>query len=98
MLSAFFVLSLIGDFIWYRGGSPLRWFLAAIFIFAGTGVMAGLAAIIGFIAGRPPPSPSLIHVFFPEPVARFPPWPLAIDLVFYLFPLYSTPPKPPTAS
>ena len=25
MLSAFFVLSLIGDFIWYRGGSPLRW-------------------------------------------------------------------------
>ena len=94
MLSAFFVLSLIGDFIWYRGGSPLRWFLAAIFIFAGTGVMAGLDAIIGFIAGRPRPSPSLIHVFMPEPVASFPSGHVENDMVFYGFLLYLSLSKP----
>ena len=97
MLSAFFVLSLIGDFIWYRGGSPLRWFVAAIFIFAGTGVMAGLDAIIGFIAGRPRPSPLLIHVFMPEPVASFPSGHVENDVVFYGFLLYLSLSKPVSA-
>src|SRR5213083_1742845 len=45
----FVVLSLIGVVVWRRGGSPIPWFVTAIFISFGTGLMDGLNAIIGFL-------------------------------------------------
>lgn len=94
LLSGFVLLSLIGDFVWYRGGSPMRWFVAAIFVFAGTGVMAGLDFLFGFFAARPRPSPLLIHVYMPERVASFPSGHVEGDVVFYGFLLYLSLTKP----
>src|SRR5204862_5781361 len=49
----FGVLSLIGVVVWRRGGSPIPWFVTAIFISLGIPVMAGLNRIFGIIAARP---------------------------------------------
>ena len=44
----FVVLSLIGVVVWRRGGSPIPWFVAAIFITFGAGLMAGFNAKSAF--------------------------------------------------
>ena len=62
----FVVLSLIGVVVWRRGGSPIPWFVVAIFISFGTVLMDGLNAIIGFLVARPRPTSPPIHVFMPE--------------------------------
>jgi uncharacterized BrkB/YihY/UPF0761 family membrane protein/membrane-associated phospholipid phosphatase len=91
----FVVLSLIGVVAWRRGGSPIPWFVTAIFISFGIPVMAGLNRIFGIIAARPRPSSPLIHVFMPEPgIPSFPSGHVENDVVYYGFLLYLSLSKP----
>ncbi len=83
------VLSLIGVGAWRRGGSPIPWFVTAIFISLGTGLMDGLNAIVGFLVARPRPTSPPIHVFMPERgVPSFPSGHVENDVVYYGFLLY----------
>src|SRR6266704_4634407 len=68
----FVVLSLIGVVVWRRGGSPIPWFVTAIFISLGTLLMDGLNFVIGFLVARPRPTSPPIHVFMPETIPSFP--------------------------
>lgn len=91
----FVVLSLIGVVVWRRGGSPIPWFVAAIFISFGTVLMDGLNAIIGFLVARPRPTSPPIHVLMPERgIPSFPSGHVENDLVYYGFLLYLSFTKP----
>ena len=68
----FVVLSLIGVVVWRRGGSPIPWFVTAIFVSLGAGVMNGLDGLIALIVSRPRPNSPLIHVYMHVPVHSFP--------------------------
>ena len=94
-LIAWFVgLSLIGVFVWRRGGSPIPWFVTASFITPGTAVADGLNWIIGFSVARPRPSSPLIHVYMHETVPSFPSGHVENDVVYYGFLLYLSFTKP----
>ena len=89
------VLSLIGVVVWRRGGSPIPWFVTAIFISLGTVALDGLDRIIATLAARPRPSSPLLHVFMPEPgIPSFPSGHVENDVVFYGFLLYLSFTKP----
>jgi YihY family inner membrane protein len=91
----FVLLSLIGVVVWRRGGSPIPWFVTAIFISLGVPVMAGLNRIFGIIAARPRPSSPLMHVFMPEPgIPSFPSGHVENDVVYFGFLLYLSLSKP----
>ena len=90
----FVVLSLIGVVVWRRGGSPIPWFVTAIFISLGTLLMDNLNFIIGFLVARPRPTSPPIHVFMPETVASFPSGHVENDVVYYGFLLYLSFTKP----
>ena len=95
LFSWFVVLLLIGMVVWRRGGSPIPWFVTAIFLSLGTAVMAGLDGIVGFIAARPRPASPLMHVYMPEPgIASFPSGHVENDVVYYGFLLYLSLSKP----
>ncbi|MGZ6364459.1 MAG: YhjD/YihY/BrkB family envelope integrity protein [Ktedonobacteraceae bacterium] len=95
LFSWFVVLLLIGMVVWRRGGSPIPWFVTAIFLSFGTAVMAGLDGIVGFIAARPRPASPLMHVYMPEPgIASFPSGHVENDVVYYGFLLYLSLSKP----
>ena len=88
-------LSLIGVVAWRRGRSPIPWFVTAIFVSLGPGVMAGLDRIIATIAARPRPSSPLMHVFMPEQgIPSFPSGHVENDVVYYGFLLYLSFTKP----
>jgi membrane-associated phospholipid phosphatase len=89
------VLSLIGVVVWRRGGSPIPWFVTAIFLSLGVAAMAGLDRIIANLVARPRPSSPLIHVFMPEPgIPSFPSGHVENDVVYYGFLLYLSLNKP----
>ncbi len=89
------VLSLIGVVVWRRGGSPIPWFVTAIFISLGTGLMDGLNALIGDLVARPRPTSPPIHVYMPENgIPSFPSGHVENDLVYYGFLLYLSFTKP----
>jgi undecaprenyl-diphosphatase len=91
----FVVLSLIGVVVWRRGGSPIPWFVVAIFISFGTVLMDGLNAIIGFLVARPRPTSPPIHVLMPERgIPSFPSGHVENDIVYYGFFLYLSFTKP----
>jgi membrane-associated phospholipid phosphatase len=90
----FVVLSLIGVVVWRRGGSPMPWFVTAIFISLGILVMWILFFLIDFIIARPRPSSPLIHVFIPEPIPTFPSGHVMFAVVYYGFLLYVSLTKP----
>ena len=80
----FVVLSLIGVVVWRRGGSPIPWFVTAIFLSFGAGLMDGLNALIGYLVARPRPTSPPIHVFMPEHgIPSFPSGHVENDLVYY---------------
>ena len=88
-------LSLIGVVAWRRGRSPIPWFVTAIFVSIGPGVMAGLDRIIATFAARPRPSSPLMHVFMPEPgIPSFPSGHVENDVVYFGFLLYLSFTKP----
>ena len=89
------VLSLIGVVVWRRGGSPIPWFVTAIFLSLGVAAMAGLDRIIANLVARPRPSSPLIHVYMPEPgIPSFPSGHVENDVVYYGFLLYLSLTKP----
>jgi membrane-associated phospholipid phosphatase len=91
----FVVLSLIGVVVWRRGGSPIPWFVTAIFISFGAGLMDGLNALIGYLVARPRPTSPPIHVLMPEHgIPSFPSGHVENDLVYYGFLLYLSFTKP----
>jgi membrane-associated phospholipid phosphatase len=91
----FVVLSLIGVVVWRRGGSPIPWFVTAIFLSPGVVAMAGLDRLIATLAARPRPSSPLLHVFMPEPgIPSFPSGHVENDVVYYGFLLYLSLSKP----
>jgi membrane-associated phospholipid phosphatase len=90
----FVVLSLIGVVVWRRGGSPIPWFVTAIFISLGTLLMDGLNFVIGFLVARPRPTSPPIHVFMPETIPSFPSGHVENDVVYYGFLLYLSFTKP----
>ena len=91
----FVVLSLIGVVVWRRGGSPIPWFVTAIFITFGAGLMAGFNAVIGFFVARPRPTSPPIHVYMPERgIPSFPSGHVENDVVYYGFLLYLSFTKP----
>ena len=91
----FIVLSFAGVVVWRRGGSPIPWFVTAVFISIGVPVMAGLNRIFGIIAARPRPSSPLMHVFMPEPgIPSFPSGHVENDVVYFGFLLYLSFTKP----
>jgi membrane-associated phospholipid phosphatase len=91
----FVVLSLIGVVVWRRGGSPIPWFVTAIFISFGTVLMAGLNAIIGYLVARPRPTAPPIHIYMPEKgIPSFPSGHVENDVVYYGFLLYLSFTKP----
>jgi membrane-associated phospholipid phosphatase len=91
----FVVLSLIGVIVWRKGGSPIPWFVTAIFLSLGIGAIAGLNRIIATLAARPRPSSPLMHVFMPEPgIPSFPSGHVENDVVYYGFLLYLSFTKP----
>ena len=94
LIAWFVVLSLIGVFVWRRGGSPIPWFVTASFISPGTAVADGLNWIIGFSVARPRPSSPLIHVYMHETVPSFPSGHVENDVVYYGFLLYLSFTKP----
>ena len=87
-------LSLIGVMVWRRGGSPIPWFVIAIFNSLGAGVMNGLDGLIGLVVSRPRPGPSLVHVYMPVAVHSFPSGHVENDVVFFGFLLYLSLTKP----
>ena len=91
----FIVLSLIGVVVWRRGGSPVPWFVTAIFLSLGTGLMDGLNALIGYLVARPRPTSPPIHVYMPERgIPSFPSGHVENDVVYYGFLLYVSFTKP----
>ena len=90
----FVVLSLIGVVVWRRGGSPISWFVTAIFLWLGTFVMWILFFLIDFLVARPRPSSPLIHVFLPAPIPSFPSGHVVFAVVYYGFLLYLSLTKP----
>jgi membrane-associated phospholipid phosphatase len=91
----FVVLSLIGVVVWRRGGSPMPWFVTAIFVSLGTGLMDGLDWLIGFLVSRPRPTSPPIHVYMPENgIPSFPSGHVNNDVVYYGFLLYLSFTKP----
>lgn len=88
-------LVLIGVLVRRRGGSPIPWVVAAIFITFGIGIMDGLGWLFGFFAARPRPSSLLIHVFMPvTAVASFPSGHVDNVVLYYGFLLYLSLSKP----
>jgi membrane-associated phospholipid phosphatase len=88
-------LSLIGMVVWRKGGSPIPWFVTAIFITFGAGLMAGFNAVIGFLVARPRPTSPPIHVYMPERgIPSFPSGHVENDVVYYGFLLYLSFSKP----
>ncbi len=79
-----------------RGKSPMLWIVSALFIVFGTLVFADLAinGLISRLVNRPRPSPLLIHVYNPEPVASFPSGHVEHTFVYYGFLLYLSFTKP----
>ena len=94
LIAWFVVPSLIGVFVWRRGGSATPWFVTASFISPGTAVADGLNWIIGFSVARPRPSSPLIHVYMHETVPSFPSGHVENDVVYYGFLLYLSFTKP----
>jgi len=93
--ASFVLLLLLGVFVWLRGGSPMPWFVTALFLFVGTLVQFSVWFLLIFRVARPRPSSSLIHVSMPE--AGFPTFPSGHamhDVVFYGFLLYVSLTKP----
>jgi hypothetical protein len=89
------VLSLIGVVVRLRGGSPMRWFVTAIFIFFGTILMVVIDFITGTLVARPRPSSPLIHVYMPITIVpSFPSGHAATNVVYYEFLLYVSFTKP----
>ena len=92
---SFILLMLIGVFVWIRGGSPMPWFVTAIFLFFGIIVQFILWFLLILMIARPRPSSPLIHVYMPE--VGFPTFPSGHamhDVVFYGFLLYVSLTKP----
>jgi undecaprenyl-diphosphatase len=87
-------LTLIGAFVWRRGGSPIPWVATAFFISLGAGAMNGLNGLISLIVSRPRPSSPLIHVYMPVAVHSFPSGHVENDVVFLGFMLYLSLSKP----
>lgn len=90
----FIALMLIGVFVQRRGGSPMRWYVTAIFLALGAGVAAGLDLIIGTWVARPRPSSPLIHVYMSAATASFPSGHVENVVVYYGFLLYLSLTKP----
>lgn len=88
------VLSLIGVVVWRRGGSPIPWFVTAIFVSLIPAALNGLDGLIALIVGRPRPSPQLIHVFMPVSLHSFPSGHVENVVVYYGFLLYLSLSKP----
>ncbi len=74
----------------------MLWIVSALFIVFGTLVFADLAinGLISRLVNRPRPSPLLIHVYNPEPVASFPSGHVEHTVVYYGFLLYLSFTKP----
>jgi undecaprenyl-diphosphatase len=87
-------LSLIGVVVWRRGGSPIPWFVTAIFVSLVPGVMNGLNGLIALLVSRPRPSSPLIYVYMPVPVHSFPSGHVENDVVYLGFLLYLSLTKP----
>ena len=93
--ASFVLLLLIGVFVWLRGGSPMRWFVTAIFLFVGIIVQFSVWFLLLLMVARPRPSSSLIHVYMPEDgLPTFPSGHAMHDVVFYGFLLYVSLTKP----
>jgi len=93
--ASFVLLMLIGVFVWLRGGSPMPWFVTAIFLFVGTIVQFIVWFLLILLVARPRPSSPLIHVYMPENgFATFPSGHAMRDVVFYGFLLYVSLTKP----
>ncbi len=90
----FIALMLIGVFVQRRGGSPMRWFVTAIFLALGAGVAAGLDLIISTWVARPRPSSPLIHVYMSAATRSFPSGHVENVVVYYGFLLYLSLTKP----
>ena len=91
---SFVVLALIGIVTWRRGGSPMPWFVTAIFISLVAGALNGVDGLIGLLVARPRPSAQLIHVYMPVAVHSFPSGHVENDVVFLGFLLYLSLIKP----
>jgi membrane-associated phospholipid phosphatase len=93
--ASFVLLLLIGVFVWLRGGSPMPWFVTAIFLFVGEIVRLIVWFLLILMVARPRPSSPLIHVYMPENgFATFPSGHAMHDVVFYGFLLYVSLTKP----
>ncbi len=84
----FVVLSLIGVLVWHQDGSPIPWFVTAVFVSLGAGAMNALDGLIGMIVSRPRPSSPLIHIYMPVAVHSFPSGHVENDVVYLGFVLY----------
>ena len=93
--ASFVLLLLIGVVVWLRGGSPMPWFVTAIFLFVGTIVQFIVWFLLILLVARPRPSSPIIHVYMPENgFATFPSGHAMHDVVFYGFLLYVSLTKP----
>jgi membrane-associated phospholipid phosphatase len=84
----FIALMLIGIFVQRRGGSPMRWYVTAIFLSLGAGVAAGLYVIISAWVARPRPNSPLVHVYMPGATHSFPSGHVQNVVIYYGFLLY----------
>ena len=93
--ASFVLLSLIGVFVWLRGGSPMPWFVTAILLFFGEIVRFSVWFLLIVLVARPRPSSPLIHVYMSENgFPTFPSGHAMHDVVFYGFLLYVSLTKP----
>jgi len=92
--ASFILLMLIGVFVWIGGGSPMPWFVTAIFLFFGEIVRFIVWFLLIVLVARPRPSSPLIHVSMPETVPTFPSGHAMHDVVYYGFLLYVSLTKP----
>jgi membrane-associated phospholipid phosphatase len=90
----FIALMLIGIFVQRRGGSPMRWYVTAIFLSLGAGVAAGLYVIISAWVARPRPNSPLVHVYMPGATHSFPSGHVQNVVIYYGFLLYLSLTKP----
>jgi membrane-associated phospholipid phosphatase len=93
--ASFLLLLLIGGVVWLRGGSPMPWFVAAIFLFFGEIVRFSVWFLLIVLVARPRPSSPLIHIYMSENgFPTFPSGHAMHDVVFYGFLLYVSLSKP----
>ncbi len=84
----FLALVLVGLFVRFRGRSPMRLFVTAIFISVGAALAAGLNLLFSTLVHRPRPTSVLIHIYRTAPTGSFPSGHVENDVVFLGFLLY----------